>query len=338
MVDGGLLQAAVPAGGEAARRGGGQPPAARTRPCAACPRSRAAGRRGPQPTYGKKQMPLAKRAGQTPRLGAGRVRAVREAGDQDGQDVPGDLAAGGRSDPGGAGARGGRLAGVLLHEAGGDGGGSAGGGGGPGGRGADVQGRQGGVGGGRAAGAEPGCQRGLLQPERVDVQRGGGVGVGAVRSGVGGPQRAARGTTRTGGRRTRTSARRCSGRCCVRKSRRCWPAPRSRKSATWPNACSNWPLERRISRKVQPPIHGGQKKEGAAPTGAWAPSASADAPVAEGRAEGPRARSGGSGRRPASPGCRRAGARPGGSRCPCSFWPPCRRAVKMVARSMMGRR
>ena len=41
------------------------------------------------------------------------------------------------------------------------------------------QGRQGGVGGGSAAGAEPVGERGLLQPERLDVQPGGGVGMGA---------------------------------------------------------------------------------------------------------------------------------------------------------------
>jgi hypothetical protein len=58
-----------------------------------------------------------------------------------------------------------------------------------GGAGGDEQGRQGGVGGGPAAGAQPGGQRGLLQPQRLDVQPGGGVGVGTVRGGAGGPQR-----------------------------------------------------------------------------------------------------------------------------------------------------
>ena len=56
-----------------------------------------AGQRGPQATYGKERISLAKRAGQTARLAASRVRAVRREGDQDDQDVPGDMASGGRA-------------------------------------------------------------------------------------------------------------------------------------------------------------------------------------------------------------------------------------------------
>ncbi len=59
------------------------------------------------------------RPGQAGRPAAGlvlrHVRAVRGEGGQEVQDVPGDLAAGRRRDPGGAGGRADRLAGVLLH-------------------------------------------------------------------------------------------------------------------------------------------------------------------------------------------------------------------------------
>ena len=74
---------------------------------------------------------LAKRAGQRRGWRAGGVRPVPATGDQDGQDVPGDLAAGRGRDPGGARAGGRRLAGVLLHRPGRVGAGHPGGDGGP---------------------------------------------------------------------------------------------------------------------------------------------------------------------------------------------------------------
>ena len=83
----------------------------------------------------------------------------------------------------------------FCTEPGGDGGGDPGGDGGSRRDRADDQGRQGGVGGGSAAGAERARQRGLLQPEPVDVQRGGGVGVGAVRRRSWWTAAGARGTT-----------------------------------------------------------------------------------------------------------------------------------------------
>src|SRR5262249_46218957 len=122
------------------------------------------------------------------RLAAGGMRAIRRGGDQDHQDVPGDVAAGRGGDPGGAGQGGGRLAAGLLHQAGGDGGGGPGGDGGSGGAGADEQGRQGRVGGGRAAGPQRVQQHRLLQPEPVDVLGGGSVGLGQGGRGSGGPK------------------------------------------------------------------------------------------------------------------------------------------------------
>src|SRR5262249_20003519 len=123
----------------------------------------------------------------TTRLAGGGVRAVRREGHQDDQDVSGHLETGRRRDPGSGGQGGGRLGGFLLHQAGGNGRGGSGGGGGPQRPGADEQGRQGGMGSGPAAGAQPFQQRGLLQLEPVDVQPGGGVGLGQARRGVGEP-------------------------------------------------------------------------------------------------------------------------------------------------------
>ena len=81
------------------------------------------------------------------RLAHGGVGAVRRPGGQDDQDLPGDLAAGGGRDPGGAGARGRRRAGVLVHGPRRDGRGDPGGAGRPRGHRADVPGSQGGGGG-----------------------------------------------------------------------------------------------------------------------------------------------------------------------------------------------
>src|SRR5262249_40072892 len=92
-------------------------------------------------------------------------------------------------DPGGAGQGGGRLGGLLLHQGGGDGGGGPGGDGRPRRAGADVQAGQGGLGRRPAAGAQRLQQRGLLQPVPVDVQPGGGLGLGPARGGAGGPPR-----------------------------------------------------------------------------------------------------------------------------------------------------
>ena len=85
------------------------------------PTQRRRGQRGPLPTYGKEQDRPGQACRAEARLAAGGVRAVRRAGDQDDQDVRGDLAAGGRPHPGGDRARGRRLAGLLLHRPGGDG-------------------------------------------------------------------------------------------------------------------------------------------------------------------------------------------------------------------------
>ena len=129
-------------------------------------------------------------AGRTPAwLARGGVRAVWRDGDQDDQDLPGDVAARGWADPRGDREGGGRLVAVLQHRPGGDGGGDPGGDGGSGRRRADLQGRQGGLGCGTAAGAQRVQQRGLLPPEPMDVQLGGSVGVGPPRGGVGRPQR-----------------------------------------------------------------------------------------------------------------------------------------------------
>ena len=73
------------------------------------------GRRGPAPTYGPDVIDLAKRAGQRRGWSSDTFELYGEKVVKQVQDVPGDLAAGRRRDPGGAGGRADRLAGVLLH-------------------------------------------------------------------------------------------------------------------------------------------------------------------------------------------------------------------------------
>src|SRR5262249_43842200 len=118
-----------------------------------------------------------------------RVHTTRFLGEQDQQDVPGDVEAGRGRDPGGAGQGGRRLAALLQHRPGSDGRGGPGGDGGPGGARADEQGRERGVGRRPAAGAQRVQQRGVLQPEPVAVLAGGGLGVGQGGGRAGGPQR-----------------------------------------------------------------------------------------------------------------------------------------------------
>src|SRR5262249_53826604 len=172
-----LCQAAVPAAGPPGRVGRGRsPPQGRRLVVGA--RAEGAG-----PAWAgadvRQRAAVAGQAGRAAgRLAAGRVRAVRGEGGQDGQVVRGDGAAGRGRDPRGDRAGGRRLGGVLLHSGGGDRPGSAGGGGRPRRPGADVQGRQGGLGCGRAAGAQRPQQRGVLQPEPVAVHAGRGVGLG----------------------------------------------------------------------------------------------------------------------------------------------------------------
>ena len=79
-------------------------------------RAPAAGATRSAPIYGKDKIDLAKRAGQRRVAGRPRhVHPVRREGGRAVQDVPCDLAAGRRRDPGGAGGRADRPAGVLLH-------------------------------------------------------------------------------------------------------------------------------------------------------------------------------------------------------------------------------
>ena len=118
------------------------------------PGPRPAGRRG-RP---RDLRPAAHRPGQagrpTPGLADGGVRPVRPERDRVLQDVPGDVAAGRRRHPRGAGAAGQGVGGVLPHRPGGVRGGRADGGGGSGGHRAGVPRPQGGVGRGPAAVAQ----------------------------------------------------------------------------------------------------------------------------------------------------------------------------------------
>ena len=84
---------------------------------------------------------------------------------------------------------------------------------------AGLRGCEGGLGGGPAAGAQHPQQRGVLRPEPVDVQPGGGVGVGRGGRGSGGPGRQPLGRRAADALRITTSGRRRGGRSYARKSR-----------------------------------------------------------------------------------------------------------------------
>ena len=99
---GGRSMAATPSGRSCGRPG--RPASwwsaacARTPPCGRCRRpERRPGQRGPLPTYGKKRHQPGQAGRADARLAAGGVRAVRREGDQDDQDVPGDVAPGRRA-------------------------------------------------------------------------------------------------------------------------------------------------------------------------------------------------------------------------------------------------
>ena len=111
----GLCQEGVPQAGDGPGDDGRQP-APQGRGPADAARAAAAGAAGPGPgPTATDVIDLAKRAGQRRGWSTETFDAVRGAGGQAVQDVPGDLAAGRRRDPGGAGGRADRLAGVLLH-------------------------------------------------------------------------------------------------------------------------------------------------------------------------------------------------------------------------------
>ena len=137
--------------------------------------------------YGPERISLAKRAGQRRGWTTEAFTLYGERVDQAVQDVPGDLEAGRRGDPGGAGGRADGVAGVLLHRPVGVGRRHPDGGGGPVRAGDHLPRLQGGRGGGPAAGAVPlGEHRGVPRVP-VDIQPDRGVGLGPCGGRVGGP-------------------------------------------------------------------------------------------------------------------------------------------------------
>ena len=133
----------------------------------------ATGRRGRPRIYGEERIVLAERAVQ-------HLRALRQAGGEAVPDLPGDVAAGRRGDPGGPGRRANRVGGLLLHRPGCERGRHPRGGGRPVQPGDDLPRLQGGGGGGAAAGpvrvGEHRCDAHLP----VDIHDDRGVGVGPV--------------------------------------------------------------------------------------------------------------------------------------------------------------
>jgi DDE superfamily endonuclease len=122
--------------------------------------------------------------GTPPRLADRGVGAVPQEGDQDVQDVPGHLQAGGRADSGGAGPRGRRLGGVLLHRSASDGGADPGSGRGPGGDRAGLPRGEGSAWGRSAAGAVLLGQRGGVSPEPLAAHLSRAVGLDAIAGAV----------------------------------------------------------------------------------------------------------------------------------------------------------
>ena len=110
----GLCQGPVPQAGDRPGDDGGQPapqgrgPAHRARP-------RVPGRRGRPRIYGEERIVLAERAVQRRGWTTRGLRALRQAGGEAVPDLPGDVAAGRRGDPGGPGRRAEWVGGLLLH-------------------------------------------------------------------------------------------------------------------------------------------------------------------------------------------------------------------------------
>ena len=117
--------------------------------------------------------------------------ALRPAGGQEVQDVPGDLPAGGRGDPCGAGERARSLGGVLLDRPGPERGVDPGDGGRPLGVGAGLPRRQGGAWSRTAAVASCVGQRGGVEPDRLVAHAGGAMGLGPAQVQVVRPERLA---------------------------------------------------------------------------------------------------------------------------------------------------
>ena len=147
--------------------------------------------RGRPPKYGKDRIDLAKRAAQTRGWQTGLFSLYGRHGGEEVQDVPGDLPAGGRGDPCGAGARARSLGGVLRDRPGSERGVDPRDGGRPLGVGAGLPRRQGGAWSGTAAVAPCVGQRGGVEPDRLVAHAGGAVGLGPAEVPVVRPERLA---------------------------------------------------------------------------------------------------------------------------------------------------
>ena len=148
--------------------------------------------RGRPPKYGKDRIDLAKRRAD-PRLAEGDVLPLWWPGGQEVQDVPGDLPAGGRGDPCGAGERARSLGGLLRDRPGPERGVDPRDGGRPQCVGAGLPRRQGGAWSGTAAVASCVGQRGSVEPDRLVAHAGGAMGLGPAQVPVVRPERLAMG-------------------------------------------------------------------------------------------------------------------------------------------------
>jgi DDE superfamily endonuclease len=147
--------------------------------------------RGRPRIYGKERIDLAKRAGQKRGWQSGRFSLYGRRMAKKYKDLAGDLQAGRRGDPGGAGARAGERGGLLLDRPGAERGGDPGDGGRPLGPGAGLPRRQGGSWSGSATIAAPVGQCGSVEPDQLVAYVGGVVGVGPAADAVVRPERLA---------------------------------------------------------------------------------------------------------------------------------------------------
>ena len=202
----------------------------------------ASGRRGRPRIYGEGPHRAGRAGRAATRVEDRGLRALRQAGGEAIQDLRGDVAAGRRGDPGGAGGRAEWVGGLLLHRLGGERGRDPRDGGRPVRAGDDLPRLQGGRGGGPAAGTVRVGEHRCIAHLPLDVHDDRGLGVGPVGGRVGGPIGLAVGRpeppAEPRGQASGVASRAAWRRRFMRLYTRGSPKRKSRPS---PSGCSVWP-------------------------------------------------------------------------------------------------